>query len=218
MRGVRGRKAAKAARRAAANAEIERLCALPVPELAAEILPAWTWDGMRTTNHAARDAAQWIMARFPRYPKGQEALVPAVQEAIQALEHAGLLIRHVGFNAQISVDLTRQGWAAVVEDTAREYLPKDAPAWPGIPAGHIIGVDEIPASVVGLARTRRTEEAVLRYRELTGARLKKAERVVNTVSHLPGASPSTQNHRSRRRRARKTLRRQRASKQPSNAI
>jgi hypothetical protein len=174
----------KAAQRAAANEEIERLCALPVAELAAEILPAWAPAKRSLSTRPAHDVAEWLMAPYPRSPVAAELyLAPAVEEAIQALEHAGLLIRRFLSGGASTLDLTRLGWAALAQGDARRYLTERARAFPAGPADPV--AERVPASVVALARTRRTAEAVQRHREMTGADLRRAEFVVRALTLLP---------------------------------
>ena len=86
-----GNKADMVAQQAAVQTEYERLSALPVADLAAEILPAF--GGQRPANGPIT-AGAWLMGSFPR---GQARatcvrdLQRPVLAAIQALEHAGLL-------------------------------------------------------------------------------------------------------------------------------
>jgi hypothetical protein len=174
----------KSAQRAAASAEIERLCLLPAPDLAAAILPAWASDWLCNSTVPARDAAQWLMAAYPKGPS-LDALIPPVGEAIQVLEHSGLLIRTVLSSGGSNVDLTRLGRAALVQGTVRQHLPECPPALPMAWAGQIPALQGVPASVIGLAWTHRAASAVHRYRELTGANVRQAERVVRAVAELP---------------------------------
>jgi hypothetical protein len=67
------------------NDEIERLCALPVPELAAAILAAWTHRSA-PRYHPVRDITSWLVSASPvrASVSGQKAV--EVAEAIALLE------------------------------------------------------------------------------------------------------------------------------------
>lgn len=179
-----GNKEDKAAQRAAANAEVERLCELPVPDLAAMILPAWGFARPPGPVRQAHDVAERLMAAYPHRP-APAVLAPAVEEAIQVLEHAGLLIRTVGSSGGSSVDLTRLGWAALADGTVRRHLPEHAAGHTAGRAGLPPALQGVPASVVALARARKEAYAIERYRELTGADLKYAASVVHALTEFP---------------------------------
>jgi hypothetical protein len=119
-----GNKEEKAAQQAAAIAEIERLCGLPVADLAAEILPAWGPNGARRllgNSPGSLQIVAWLVADYPRKPSIKPLLEP-VKEAIQALEHAGLLLRKIIGDGGSTVDLTRLGETALAEGTVRQHL------------------------------------------------------------------------------------------------
>jgi hypothetical protein len=126
-----GRSDERAAQDAAAGAEFERLCALPVADLAAEILLAFGPDQERPA-HSVAGACVSLMDSQPRGRRYLIDLKRPVQEAIQALEHAGLLVGKVrsggSGNTQMIMNITRLGETALAEGDVRRYL--QAPAQP----------------------------------------------------------------------------------------
>ena len=115
----------KIAQESAAQAEFERLTALPVAHLAAELLPAFGPGATRPAQSAA-GACLWLMASYPHSAKYSIDLKRPVREAIQALEHADLLIGRVRSggtgNTQMIVNITRLGESALAEGGVRSYL------------------------------------------------------------------------------------------------
>jgi hypothetical protein len=111
----------KEAEEAAAQAEFERLNGLPVPDLAAELLPAFSPDQKRSA-HGPLIAANWLMASYPGGTKYLKPLQEPVREAMQALEHAGLLIMVTQNAGGAKMDITRLGETALAQGTVREYL------------------------------------------------------------------------------------------------
>jgi hypothetical protein len=111
--------------------DVDRLLALPVAELAAQIFPFW--DSERVTRASLQDGdylpnviASWLAGTRPSavYSAGSPFKSPldrAVAEAIQALEHAGLLIRTFGTTGS-RVHLTRLGERALSNGDAARYL------------------------------------------------------------------------------------------------
>jgi len=99
---------------------------MPPAELAAVILPLFP---------SPRQAERWVTAsivnwfktgeycvhRFPR-PDDPDCVV--IEEAIQVLEHALLVIRHLaaGDSASFQIGLTRLGVHAVQTNTVRQHL------------------------------------------------------------------------------------------------
>jgi hypothetical protein len=121
-----GKSERKISQEAAAQAEFERRNALPVADLAAEILPAFGRDGKRPA-HSALGASNWLMASYPGGTKYLKDLQRPVREAIQALEHGGLLNERVrssggGAGAQMIVDITRLGETAFADGDVRRHL------------------------------------------------------------------------------------------------
>jgi hypothetical protein len=123
-----GNKREKQEQEAAAKAEADRLLALPVPELAAEILPAFGPDGPGKDEKeiGALQVGMFLMADFPRGNQYIRPLVEPIKEGIQALENAGLVIRRVRNIGGSVVSVTRLGVEAIEAGTAREHL--DGPA------------------------------------------------------------------------------------------
>ena len=125
-----GRREEKIAQEAAAQAEFERLSALPVVDLATELLPAFGADAKKPV-HSALVATNWIMASYPRGGKYLKDLQQPVREALQALEHAGLLTQRVrisggGGGSQMLMNITRLGETALAEGSVRRYLESSA--------------------------------------------------------------------------------------------
>lgn len=120
-----GNKAEKAARDGSAQAEVDRLLALPLPDLAVEILGAFGPGGMQIKSGRRKgvfEVSEWLVAPNPsRY---RQPLIQPVLEGLQKLEHAGLLLkRSFGASAQATTyDLTRAGEAALASGNARAQL------------------------------------------------------------------------------------------------
>ena len=122
-----GKRGEKAAQREAARAEIERLASLPAADLAVEIMPAFGPNGVRGADRrglASFQIANWLVASFPGRAGIWEQLVDPVSEAIQRLEHAGLVQRTTPGQpgSGDTVMLTRLGHTALSEGSARRHL------------------------------------------------------------------------------------------------
>ena len=122
-----GKREEKAAQKEAARAEIERLCALPVADLAVEIMPAFGPEGVRGADHrgvASFQIANWLVASYPGRAGIWKQLVYPVSEAIQRLEHAELVERTTPGQpgSGDTVKLTRLGQTALSEDSVRRHL------------------------------------------------------------------------------------------------
>jgi hypothetical protein len=129
------RRGEKGAEREAARAEIERLAALPVTDLAVEIMPAFGPDGVRGADRrglASFQIANWLVATYSGRAGIWERLVDPVGEGIQRLEHAGLVERTTPGQpgSGDTVKLTRLGQTALSEGSVRQQLP-DAEPRPG---------------------------------------------------------------------------------------
>lgn len=123
--GLFGNKEEKRAEDAAAEAEADRLAALPVADLAAVILPAFGPDGPGRGGDKEIGALQvgmYLMRDFPRGNQFIKQLLEQLKEGIQALENAGLVKRTVQSIGGSSVSATRLGLQAIKEDSARKYL------------------------------------------------------------------------------------------------
>jgi hypothetical protein len=113
----------KEARRAAGKAEVERLRALSVEDLAADILTGLGPDGpTHGTSIRAQQLAQFLLREFPG--AGQRAtldLLAAVNRALDVLREAGLV-------APISVQrepvwrITPRGERTLADGTVRSRL------------------------------------------------------------------------------------------------
>jgi len=120
------------------QADVERLLALPVAELAAQILPLWgsgdiSPSKLHQGEYAANEIASWLAGSKPSamYSPGspfRHPLDQAVVEAIQALENAGLLVRTFSSSSGSRLHLTRLGERALAEGNIAEYLPASGPA------------------------------------------------------------------------------------------
>jgi hypothetical protein len=172
-----GSKSEKNAQLDAASAEIGRLCALPTRELAVEVLPAFGRDGAGSlVKPDARAIAKWLMAGHPRHPS-LLALAAPIEESCQVLEQAGLLRREVYKAGDSRFVLTRLGHAALTEGTVRHYLPEQTVVTTPPASGH----SDVPPEVVALAQAGKRANAIKRYQQLTGADLKHAFTVVDSL-------------------------------------
>jgi len=108
----------------AARTEADRLTALPVPRLAAEILPAFGpggpgEDGKETGTF---QVAMYLMAKFPGGNQFVKELYGPIGEGIQALENAGLVERRVRNVGGSVVHVTRLGREALETGSADRHL------------------------------------------------------------------------------------------------
>jgi hypothetical protein len=110
---------------------------MPPAEVAAAILPHFSSSSSQNEQHAIADIVSWWKKGKHRAyvfaGKGQfdDPDSRCVAEAIQVLEHAGLLMRTVaGINntVRMEVGLTRLGMHALATNTVRQHLRlSDAP-------------------------------------------------------------------------------------------
>ncbi len=94
--GLFGDKDEKRAREAAAQAESERLAALPVAELAAAVMPAFGPDGIAAKGghrQGPMEVTEWLFASTSTKVKYRQPVLGPVIEALQLLDSAGLLGR-----------------------------------------------------------------------------------------------------------------------------
>ncbi len=113
----------KAAHRAAAKEEVERLRKLGVEELAVDIMPGLGPDGpTHGTSMRAQQLCEHLLRGFPDYGNAATLdLLPAVNRALDLLEEAGLVV-------PISVQrtpvwrITPRGESTLAEGTVRERL------------------------------------------------------------------------------------------------
>jgi hypothetical protein len=121
-----GNREAKAAQAEAAQAETDRLVALPVADLAAEIMPAFGPDGLQTRSghrQGPMEITSWLLASFPGKVKYRQPLLGPVIEGLQALEHAGLVERRsFGGGTASTYHASRLGQTALDEGSVRRYV------------------------------------------------------------------------------------------------
>jgi hypothetical protein len=122
--GLFGNKEEKQAQDAAAKAEADRLAALPVPELAVEILPAFGPDGPGKGEKeiGTLQVGMFLMDDFPRGNQFVKPLVEPIREGFQALQNAGLIELRVHNTGGSNVRSTRLGLEAIEAGNAGEYL------------------------------------------------------------------------------------------------
>jgi hypothetical protein len=126
-----GKNPEKQAQKEAGEAEVARLQALPLPELAAELLPGFGVDGAhRLASATGINLGQlmiWKMEAFPRATGYLQTLAEPVREATQLLEHANLVERRT-FGKNTHINATTLGEEAIAEGTAMKYLSEPAGA------------------------------------------------------------------------------------------
>jgi hypothetical protein len=119
-----GNRKEKAAKEGAAAEESERLVALPVADLAAEIMPAFGPDGLQAkTGHrqGPMEVTSWLLASFSTSVKYRQPILGPVIEGLQALDNAGL-VEHRTFGGGSTYNATRLGETALAEGSVRERL------------------------------------------------------------------------------------------------
>jgi hypothetical protein len=122
--GLFGDKEKKKQEEAAAHEAAERFAAMSPKELAAEILPA-----VAAKHDNQLTIANFLMKPYPRGTSEISGLLQPVKEAIQALEHAGLILVRVQGGtggAATQASLTRLGETAFEEGDVAKYLDGDA--------------------------------------------------------------------------------------------
>lgn len=125
-----GNKAEKAARLAAADEWLQRLLDLSVADLAAEIMPAFGPGGASKKIGARIGTLQvvlWLMRQGPHAGGQFKAIIDPVREGLQALEHAGLILR-VQSGDSSYCQATRLGLTALSDGSVRSYV-NQAPAY-----------------------------------------------------------------------------------------
>jgi len=119
------------AQQAAAESELKRLEELPVDDLALEILPAFGPEGLQPGRAGARvqDVCKWLMSSYAgsKFCNPNQLLMP-VNEGIQRLENAGLVLRRVQEGGGSRVTATRLGETALADGTAKQHLGGPAPS------------------------------------------------------------------------------------------
>jgi hypothetical protein len=123
--GLFGNKQEKAARHAAAEAEVARLKSLGASELAVELIAAFSPDDSgRSPGLGELQVAMSAMAASKGSAGDLAALRDPVREALQLLENAGLLTR-VPARGGGWFQLTALGKEAVAEGAVRQTLSGD---------------------------------------------------------------------------------------------
>ncbi len=118
-----GNKEEKAAEQAAAQAEAERLQALPASELAEAVMPAFGPDGGRPGHELnSLQVMSWLMSSHKGGTKYLTQLRNPTREAIQALENAGLVIQMGPGGPGARLKATSLGETALAEGTVAKYL------------------------------------------------------------------------------------------------
>ena len=112
------------AQQGAAEAELKRLEGLSVDDLAVEILPAFGPDGLNRGYSGARvqDVCKWLMSSYPSKGTNPLQILGPVNEGLQRLENAGMVLRRVQDGGGSRVTVTRLGETALAEGTARQLL------------------------------------------------------------------------------------------------
>jgi hypothetical protein len=104
---------------------------MPAAEVAAAILPLFSSDAATREVWAMAGIVAWFRTgsysfrRTGGSPGEQQFEDPdfrAAAEAIQVLEHAGLLMRSQGGQYALYLGLTRLGWHALQTNTVRQHL------------------------------------------------------------------------------------------------
>jgi hypothetical protein len=126
--GLFGNKEEKRAREAAAEAESERLAALPVAALAAEVMPAFGPDGIGAGSghrQGPMEVTEWLFASTSTKVKYRQPVLGPVIEALQLLDGAGLVGRRSfgGGNSSASTyHATRLGEEALADGSVELRL------------------------------------------------------------------------------------------------
>ena len=127
--GLFGNRAEKRAKVAAAQGESERLRALPVRELAAEVMAAFGPNGVNAKSghrQGPMEVVSWLLPNAP--VKYRQPILAPVIEALGVLEQASLLTRRsFGSEGQASTyHASRLGETALAEGTVRKQLGIEA--------------------------------------------------------------------------------------------
>ena len=127
--GIFAKKAGDHATPSAAEAESARLVALPIGELASEVMPAFGPNGINARSghrQGPMEVVSWLLPDAS--VKYRQPILGPVIEALGVLEHADLLTRHAfGSNGRASTyRASRLGEIALAEATVRKQLGLDA--------------------------------------------------------------------------------------------
>jgi hypothetical protein len=122
---VFGNKEKKAQDAVAAQAALDRLLALPVTDLAVEILPAFAPGAVLGSGGRvnATLAANFLTKQGPRVSGSIKSMLGPAQEGLQALDRAGLITQGgAPSGTSPSYTVTRLGESALADGSARRYL------------------------------------------------------------------------------------------------
>ena len=113
----------KIAQQTAADTELKRLAGLSVDDLALEILPAFTPDGLHPGASGVRvqEVCKWLMSSYPGASNPYQILGP-VNEGLQRLEHAGFVLRRGQQGGGSRYTATRLGETSLADGTAKQAL------------------------------------------------------------------------------------------------
>ncbi len=116
-----GKNEHKAAEQAAAKAEVERLSALSVADLASELMGAFPDESSRSGGLNELQFAMWALRDLKSKTSDTIALREPIKEALQALETSGLAVRTV-LRGGGWFNLTREGRDALADGSVRAKL------------------------------------------------------------------------------------------------
>jgi hypothetical protein len=122
-----GNREGKSEKEAVAGAELDRLVALSLPELGAEIMPAFGTDGLQARSghrQGPAEVTKWLMSSFSGKTKYTQPLLRPVMEGLQALDNAGL-VESRGFGdrgAASTYHPTRAGEEALADGSVARRL------------------------------------------------------------------------------------------------
>ena len=118
----------KSEENSAREAEAERLCALPVADLATEIMPVFgPGQPGSEVAIATGNVINYLLESYPGGPKRLSQLERPVREGLQMLEHAGLILVVPTDTYGGVLFVTRLGEKALAEGTVRRYLSDRGP-------------------------------------------------------------------------------------------
>jgi hypothetical protein len=121
-----GNKDEKNAQDEAAKAQADRLAGLPLPDLAAELMPAFGPGGPKAVGGGNSinmlQVANWLLTDYPRGTKYVSQLTTPVREGLALLEHAGLLERWGPSPVTGKLSATRLGETALADGSVRQHL------------------------------------------------------------------------------------------------
>jgi len=109
----------------AAQAESDRLRNLPLPELAAAIMPAFGPDGINAKSghqQGPMEVVSWLMRGHSQKVRYRQPLLGPTIEALPLLERAGLVTRRTFGTSGSTYSATRLGETSLADGTVGEQL------------------------------------------------------------------------------------------------